>query len=68
MGATSRGERSLRSAVGHMDLMDGMDSMDSNSEALHLLRAAGPRFVSFLLFSSSPFSPRAQPEAVHLTR
>ena len=51
-----------------MDLMDGMDLMDSSSEALHLLRAAGPRFVSFLLFSSSPFSPRAQPEAVHLTR
>jgi hypothetical protein len=36
-----------------------MDSMDSNREALHLVRAAGRRFVSLLLFSSSPFSPRA---------
>ncbi|MGA1393897.1 MAG: hypothetical protein ACO38W_12155, partial [Phycisphaerales bacterium] len=61
--ATSRGGRSLRSADGLMDLMDGMDSMDSNREALHLLRAACPWFVSLLLFSSSPFSPRAQPEA-----
>ncbi|MGA1516577.1 MAG: hypothetical protein ACO396_02275 [Phycisphaerales bacterium] len=40
MRATSRGERSLRSAVGSMDLMDGMDLMDSSSEALHLLREA----------------------------
>jgi hypothetical protein len=40
MRATSRGERSLRSADGLMDLMDGMDSMDSNREALHLVRKA----------------------------
>jgi hypothetical protein len=39
--------------------MDSMDGMDPEGEALHLLRAAVPGFVSSLLLSSSPLSLRA---------
>jgi hypothetical protein len=51
-----------------MDGMDRMDGMDQEGEALHLMRTGIPGFVSFRLFSSSPLSLRAQPEAGHLTR